>query len=391
MSSPGPTVVRVDLAARGYDVLVGRGLLGSLPTLAAAALGRPIRAACLVLDANARQHADALRATLASGGINAVCVEIHASEKAKSLDTLRDILTAMGAARLEREDPVIAVGGGITGDLAGFAAATYRRGVPVVQCPTTLLAMVDASVGGKTGVNLDAAGSLQKNMVGAFHQPSLVVADIDALTTLPEREFRAGLAECIKHGLIDNRPADTAPPHLEWIDSSLDNILRRDPDTLLELIERSVAFKASVVRDDERETAGLNGGRALLNLGHTFAHAIETLHHLSPTHDPADAPLLHGEAVGLGLIAAASTAVATGDAPAALTDTITSLLRRCALPTAIAGLPEGGTLLALMGADKKASGGRLRLIIPTGFLGARIASDVDPAAINAGWDAIRLA
>ncbi len=181
---------------------VGEGLLADLGRLASEALGRAPRAAFVIADANVGAHADAAGASLRAGGCAVSRASVVATEKAKTLETLGRLLEAMGAARIERADPVIAVGGGITGDVAGFAAACYRRGVPVVQCPTTLLSMVDASVGGKTGVNLEV-GVLQKNMVGAFWQPALVLADTATLATLPDREFRSGLAECVKHGLLD--------------------------------------------------------------------------------------------------------------------------------------------------------------------------------------------
>lgn len=390
MSQTPAETVRVELAERTYDVCIGTGLLASVPTMAGAALGRPLRAASLVFDANTAPHAADLARALRAAGVQLTEIELNASEKAKSLETFGRILAAMGAARLERNDPVIALGGGITGDVAGFAAASYRRGVPVIQCPTTLLSMVDASVGGKTGVNLDAGGSLQKNMVGAFHQPTVVVADIGTLSTLPDREFRAGLAECLKHGLLDSSPGAGGRTHLTWITDSLDRILARDPTVLVELIARSVAFKAGVVRGDERETAESGGGRALLNLGHTFAHAIETLHHLSPTDNPGDAPLLHGEAVGLGLVACATTAVRMGLAPAALPEQISTLLTRCWLPASVRGLPDGAQLLALMGADKKTTGGKLRLVLPCKTHHARAVEILDHAPVLAGWDAIRM-
>lgn len=390
MSQTPAETVRVELAERSYDVCIGTGLLASVPTMAAAALGRSLRAASLVFDANTAPHAADLARALRAAGVQLTEIELNASEKAKSLETFGRILAAMGAARLERNDPVIALGGGITGDVAGFAAASYRRGVPVIQCPTTLLSMVDASVGGKTGVNLDAGGSLQKNMVGAFHQPTEVVADIGTLSTLPDREFRAGLAECLKHGLLDGSPGADGRTHLTWITDSLDRILARDPSVLVELIARSVTFKAGVVRGDERETAESGGGRALLNLGHTFAHAIETLHHLSPTDTPGDAPLLHGEAVGLGLVACATTAVRMGLAPAALPDQIRASLTRCGLPASVRGLPDGAHLLALMGADKKTTGGSLRLVLPRKTHHARAMEILDHAPVLAGWDAIRM-
>ena len=387
--SPAKTI-RVELADRGYDVRIGTGLLATLPATAAKALGRPIRAACLVVDANTHAHASILSQALRAAGTAVTEIEIRVNEKAKSLESFGRIVAAMGTARLERNDPVFAVGGGITGDLAGFAAASYRRGVPIIQCPTTLLSMVDASVGGKTGVNLDAGGSLQKNMVGAFHQPSLVVADINTLSTLPDREFRAGLAECIKHGLIDGTNGPDGRSHLDWIIDSLDRILGREPATLADLIARSVAFKAGVVRADERETAETGGGRALLNLGHTFAHAIETLHDISPTGQPEEAPLLHGEAVGLGLIACTTTAFRMGLVPEGSADSVVALLDRCGLPTSVRGLPEGDDLLSLMGADKKTTGGKLRLVLPCGVNLAKVVDVLDESPVLMGWDAIRV-
>lgn len=378
--------IRVELAERAYEVRTGAGLLGSLGAIAAEILGRTPRAAFVVFDANVGPHAQGAIASLRGAGCQVAQASINATEPHKSLDTFARLLAEMGAARIERSDPVIAVGGGITGDLAGFAAAAYRRGVPVVQCPTTLLSMVDASVGGKTGVNLDVAGTLQKNMVGAFHQPALVLADIDTLATLPDREFRAGLAECVKHALLDGGP-DGPGTHLPWIEANLGMILARHSETLIELITRSVAFKAMVVADDEREL--LEGGRALLNLGHTFAHAIETLGHISPTASPADAPLLHGEAVALGLVAAATTSAHLGRAGTDLPAQVRAMLARCALPVAVAGLPDTRELLRLMGADKKTTGGELRLVLPEPGCRASVVAAPDERAIVAGWEAVR--
>lgn len=380
--------VRVELAERAYEVRIGPGLLGTLGASVAAALGGRPRAAFVVLDARVESHAQLGIHSLRNAGFRVTQASIAATEREKSIDTLARLLAEMGAARIERGEPVVAIGGGITGDVAGFAAATYRRGVPLVQCPTTLLSMVDASVGGKTGVNLEVAGTLQKNMVGAFHQPALVLADIDTLDTLPDREFRAGLAECLKHGLLDGRPDGAAGgTHLPWIEAHLDAILSRDRATLTELIARSVAFKAGVVAGDERELA--EGGRTLLNLGHTFAHAIETLGRLSPTSRPADAPLLHGEAVALGLVAAATTSACLGRVGGELPQQVRTLLARCALPVAVAGLPDSPTLLGLMGADKKTTGGELRLVLPDPGCRASVVTAPDERAIVAGWDAVR--
>jgi 3-dehydroquinate synthetase len=383
--SPAP--VRVSLGARSYDVRIGRGILADLPEALAECLGRPPRAACAVIDRNAETHARPVLRALADAGVALAEVTIDATEPDKSLETLRRILTEMGRARLERNDPVIAVGGGIVGDVAGLAASTYRRGVPVLQCPTTLLAMVDASVGGKTGVNLQVDGQLQKNMVGAFHQPALVLADTATLDTLPERHFRAGLAECIKHGLIDGAVRDGS--HLDWIERTLLRILARDPEALAELIERSVRCKAAVVAGDEHERLDA-GGRAMLNLGHTFAHAIETIETLTPTGRAEDAPLLHGEAVALGLIAAAEAGVALRRSPPGLPGRVGRVLGACALPTRIAALPDDGVLLARMGADKKSSGGRLRIVVPLDGHRAEVVDDPPSEAIARGWAGIRL-
>lgn len=388
-AAPEHRTVRLSLGERAYEVRIGNGLLDDLGTLAAEALGRPLRRVFMVVDSNVETHAARATASLASVGGSSVSESITAAEARKSVETVHAILTRMAEARLERDDPVVALGGGIACDVAGFAAACYRRGVPIIQCPTTLLAMVDASVGGKTGVNLRAGGALQKNMAGAFHQPSLVLADIGTLATLPDREFRAGLAECVKHGLLSGCVGDVE--HLDWIARSIDAVLARDAPALIELIARSVAFKAAIVTGDERETGDGAGGRpsrALLNLGHTFAHAIETLPGLRATGSGAEG-LLHGEAVALGLVAAARSSAAMGLAGPDLEEEVRSLLARCGLPAAVRGLVETQELLGRMGADKKAAAGRLRLILPLPGRTARIVVDPAAQAVAAGWDAIR--
>jgi 3-dehydroquinate synthase len=310
------------------------------------------------------------------------------SESAKTLETVQRMLEVLTTAQLDRGDLVIVIGGGVLGDLGGFAAATYRRGVRWMNMPTTLLAMVDASVGGKTGANLFINGSLKKNMVGAFWQPSLVLADIDKLATLGDRHYRAGLAECIKHGMLS---ADFGDPTLgAWTLAHVADIGHRVPRLLIELIARNVAVKARVVGTDEREEApNADGGRALLNLGHTFGHAIETLPNLSPDGDPGNAPLHHGEAVALGLVAASATAERLGIAPSGTLDQTRSTLIAAGLPTSVRGLPPTADLLALMMHDKKVAQGRLRVVLPSGAGRCRVIADPDPAAVEAGWATIR--
>jgi 3-dehydroquinate synthase len=294
----------------------------------------------------------------------------------------------MTAARHERTQPLVALGGGLVGDLAGFTAATYRRGVPLIQCPTTLLAMADASIGGKTGVNIDLGGEggLKKNMAGAFHQPALVLIDPDLLRSLAPRQFRAGLAECVKHGLIGAAAGD--PGLFRWTAEHLVGLLALDPPCVAELVARNIAVKAAIASPDEREERP-DGGRILLNLGHTFAHAIETLPHLTPDGDPTKAPLLHGEAVALGLVAAAETARELDLCGAAEVDQLLSVLSRSGLPVEINGLPPAARLIELMGFDKKVASGRLRLVLPTGTGHATVVSNPPIAAINAGLEAIR--
>lgn len=378
--------VRVEAGSGEYEVRIAPGVASSFASELPSLLGVPPGRLAAVVDAGLP---DAwVRATLdayTSAGYAVHTLAITPSERGKSLETLGEILGAIASARLERRDPVLAIGGGVVGDLAGFAASAYRRGVPVVQIPTTLLAMVDASVGGKTGVNLTLpTGELLKNMGGAFYQPRVVLADPDALKSLPEREFRAGLAECVKHGMIAGDWGD--PALFEWMSGSLGAILAREPDALVECVARNVAVKARVVGRDERELND-DGGRALLNLGHTFAHAIETLDHLAPAGESP--PLLHGEAVGLGLVAASACAASLGLCPVGAPDAARAAVGACGLPTRVAGLPGNGVLCARMLHDKKTAGGRMRLILPTENGRARVVSDPPMSAVEAGWDAIR--
>jgi 3-dehydroquinate synthetase len=374
--------IPVSLGARSYEVRVGAGLLAEVGLLTAGkARGRT---AFLVSDSNLPPSTVALALdSLAKAGFAVHTRSIRAVEAEKSLDTAARLLTDIASCRLDRLDPIIALGGGIVGDVAGFVAAIYRRGVPVIQCPTTLLSMVDASVGGKTGVNLATGTELRKNLVGAFHQPALVIADIATLGSLPEREFRAGLAECVKHGVI----AGSAGDLLAWTERSIPGILGRDPGTLIELVERNVHLKAGIVAADEREDDAKDQ-RALLNLGHTFGHAIETLPGLSPDADPRHAPLHHGEAVALGLVAAAQCAEHLGLGEPGSADRLVGILGRIGLPVRVSGLPGSAEVLGAMRHDKKVLGGRLRLVLPTSE-GVRIVEDPPEESVRAGLDAIR--
>ncbi len=386
--------VGVDLRAgtgdRSYEVRVGAGALGRGLSEIGGILGRVPARAFVVLDGGLPGEVRLIvEGALTGAGVGEVIVESFApTERAKTIGTLGRLLEAMVSARLERRDPVIAVGGGIVGDVAGYAAASYRRGVPVVQCPTTLLSMVDASVGGKTGINVEVGGGggrLVKNMAGAFWQPSAVLADVLVLGSLSERDFRCGLAECLKHGMLGGFvDAGLAA----WMRASMAAILEREPSVLTELVARNVAVKAAVVAADEREEAA-TGGRALLNLGHTYAHAIEPMGHLSPTINETDAPLRHGEAVALGLVAATGAGAALGLVPAERVDEVRALVESAGLPTRVAGLPGDDELIEAMGDDKKVSGGRLRIVVPDGEASCRVVEGPDVGAVRAGWGAIR--
>ncbi|HEX2839377.1 MAG TPA: 3-dehydroquinate synthase family protein [Phycisphaerales bacterium] len=390
--------VRVNLGSRSYDVAVG------VPADAVGDLLRrvcPSAARCFVVADPACSTSPITTSLIAAGlqvrvwnmddpdGQSATGRRMTAgtgvTESVKSLDTVEHLCGQFAAAGLDRRDAVLAVGGGIVGDLAGFAAAIYRRGIAWVNMPTTLLAMVDASVGGKTGANLFTATSTVKNMAGAFHQPSLVVIDPNWLATLPPRHLRAGLAECIKHALL-YRSVPGFGDHDLWNNTS--DIIRRadlvrDPSAVADLIARNVTLKARVVEHDEFEIApDATGGRALLNLGHTFAHVIEGL----PGQD-----VLHGEAVGLGLVAAAHTARSLGRVDQEFVQTVCASVSGAGLPTSLAGLPTCHDLTQRMRGDKKTLGGKLRLILPgPGVWGyAGIVADPPDTAVHAGWDAIR--
>ncbi len=379
------STVRVDTASKSYDVVVGSGLLASLGDLVLPVVERA-RKALVIHDAKLPGSlVESCGRSLTEAGLVPVLQPFEASESNKVLAQAEFLHGRAAFAKLDRHDIVVALGGGIVGDVAGFVAATFKRGLRVVQCPTTLLAMVDASVGGKTGVNLLHDGNLLKNYVGSFHQPELVVASVDALGTLPAREFRAGLAECIKHAMIS---ADWGDPDLwDWTTAAMGSIQSRNPEVLAELVARNVAVKAAVVGSDEHEMDE-SGGRALLNLGHTFAHAIETLPEISPDGDSAHAPLLHGEAVGLGLKAACATAVALGLFEDSEAIRVRNLLEEAGLPVGVRNLPPGDRILERMASDKKSLAGAMRLVLPTGRGRASLVHSPEPTAVMRGIESI---
>lgn len=343
------------------------------------------------------EMAAAIRQSLESCGISVIGRSCLHGEDSKSLADIRNLVEEMAIAGLDRRDLVVTFGGGATGDIGGFAAAIYKRGIAYVQIPTTLLAMVDASVGGKTGVNLRVFDNIEdensyrtlKNYVGAFHQPRLVLADVDTLHSLPTRELSAGLAECIKHAFLGAELGD--PDLLSWMLAHRDAIMARESDVLIELIARNVAIKAKIVIADEFETAPDDiGGRALLNLGHTFGHAIETLPAGTPGVDSYEPRFLHGEAVALGLCAAAACAELAGLVPIGILPQVRSAVAAFDLPTNVGGLPQSSEIIERMRSDKKSIGGSMRLILPTGIGSARVVRDVPEATIARAIDAIRI-
>jgi len=340
--------VPVSLGARSYDVRVGSGVLSDVG-VAAAAFGA--RRVAVVTDATVAGHwlASAEQA-LAAAGLSVSPVIIAGGEESKSFATLEWVCEALLGAGLERKDLVVALGGGVVGDLAGFAAGVLKRGVDFIQVPTTLLAQVDSSVGGKTGINAKAG----KNLIGLFHQPRLVLADIATLATLPRRELQAGFAEVIKYGLIDD------PEFFAWCERHAEAALSGNATILTEAVSRSVVAKARVVGADERES----GQRALLNLGHTFAHALEST-------AGYDGRLLHGEAVATGLALALRFSARQGLCPESDSRRLDALLQRCGYAVRLPDCPGGPfhteTLLAAMAHDKKNEGGALTLILARGI------------------------
>ncbi|MEJ7139030.1 3-dehydroquinate synthase [Amphibiibacter pelophylacis] len=358
MTSPSKILAtcRVALADRSYDVRIGQGLLGD----AASYFDLPrSRQALIVTNTTVGPlYGAALKAALAGRHDTLHYLELPDGEAYKTSETLGLIYDALLRPACDRKTLIYALGGGVVGDVAGYAAATYMRGVPFVQIPTTLLAQVDSSVGGKTAIN----HPLGKNMIGAFYQPLRVLCDLDALKTLAPRELSAGLAEVIKYGPI----ADMA--FLAWLEEHMDALVARDPAALAYAVERSCAIKADVVGQDERESAL----RAILNFGHTFGHAIEA--------GLGYGQWLHGEAVGCGMIMAAHLSQRLGLIDAGLVDRLTRLCQRAGLPVTLSpalGLtPE--RMVELMQVDKKTEAGRLNFVLVDGHKARVQAVDADP-------------
>ncbi|MCE7027690.1 3-dehydroquinate synthase [Jiella avicenniae] len=356
--------VEVSLGSRSYDIVIGEGLIDRAGAEIAAVLPG-IRAVVLTDETVARLHLTRLEIALQSAGIGSTSVTLPAGETTKSFAQLERAVDAILEARLERGDAVIALGGGVIGDLAGFASAIVKRGTNFVQIPTTLLAQVDSSVGGKTGINTPRG----KNLVGAFHQPSLVLSDIALLDTLSPREFAAGYAEVVKYGLIDR------PDFFDFLERRREAIFAGGPERA-EAIAISCQAKAAVVAADEAE----HGDRALLNLGHTFGHALER----AVGYDPAR--LVHGEGVAIGMALAHRFSVRMGLATGQDAGRVAAHLQAAGLPTEIAAIPgpalDRPTLMEAIAQDKKVSRGRLTFILTHGIGRAFVARDVDRADVE---------
>ena len=348
---------------RPYDVVVGRGLLAQAGgRIAPLARGRTV----VISDETvAAIHGPAAMAALEAAGVRSEMVTVPAGEASKSFARLERVLDRLLEIGLDRRDVVVALGGGVVGDLAGLAAALYMRGIDFVQLPTTLLAQVDSSVGGKTAIDTPRG----KNLIGAFHQPRLVLADIDVLATLPDKQLRSGWAEVLKHGLI----CDLA--FFDWLASEGADGARGDPAALERAVVRSVEIKSAVVGEDEKEA----GRRALLNLGHTFGHAVEAELGFE------EAALAHGEAVALGCCLAFRYSARQGLCPEADARRVEAVIAAAGLPTRLdqAGTFDADRLLALMAGDKKAEGGALTLILAHGIGQAFVAKGVDAGAVRA--------
>jgi 3-dehydroquinate synthase len=334
-------IVNVSLGQRSYQIKIGSRLLERLG--AECARLAPGRRCAIISDRRVAPHyAAAARRSLAKAGFDPVLITVPAGETAKSLQSVQLCYNQLAAHRLERKSFIVALGGGVVGDLAGFVAATYLRGIAFVQVPTTLLAQVDSSVGGKVGVNLKAG----KNLVGAFHQPRLVLCDLDTLKTLPEREYRSGLAEVIKYGIISDAAL------FARLEREMPKLLRRDVKTLAEIVARCCEIKADVVGRDETDF----GPRAILNFGHTIGHALEAISRYGK--------YLHGEAISLGQIAAAELSQRLSGLKPTDVGRVRELFQRAGLPTAVRLPPaQCRRLFQAMQLDKKVSDGKIKFVL----------------------------
>lgn len=357
--------INVDLGERSYEILIGGGLLQQAGEMIQSL--RPGAKCAIITDETvASHHLAALEASLTDAGITSQAIILQPGEATKSFTQLQSVVEGLLAQRIERADLVIAFGGGVIGDLAGFAASILRRGVDFVQIPTSLLAQVDSSVGGKTGINSPHG----KNLIGAFHQPILVLCDTDVLQTLEPRQFRAGYAEVAKYGLIRDKAFVT------WLEENRPALFDLDPAALTEAIRFSCAMKARVVHEDEKE----HGVRALLNLGHTFGHAFESLTGYGDR-------LLHGEAISIGMVMAFAFSEELGHCPAGRSETVAKHFKAVGLPTALSDIPayEELTLDAVvdkMSQDKKVERGTLVFILAHEIGDAFISRDVSPTALR---------
>ena len=334
-------IVNVPLGTRSYRIQIGRGLLASL---GAECKKLRLGARCaIVSDTNvARRYARAAQRSLARAGFDSFLITLPAGETAKSMKTIVAAYDRLATHRLERKSFIVALGGGVVGDVAGFLAATYLRGIAFVQVPTTLLAQVDSSVGGKVGVNLKAG----KNLVGAFYQPKLVLCDLDTLKSLPPREYRAGLAEVIKYGIIRDAAL------FRKLERAMPGLLRREPKVLTDIIARCCEIKAEVVGKDETE----GGLRAILNFGHTIGHALEAI--------SGYGKYLHGEAISIGQVAAAELSTRLSGLPPAERNRIRALFQAAGLPVQVKLNPASRQkLFSAMRLDKKVSGGEIKFVL----------------------------
>lgn len=359
-------IVHVELGDRAYSIEIGSGLLGGITEFLRARTR--VTHAVIITDSNVVEpYANAARRALESSGIRVDILAIDAGEASKSVESADRLWQQMLACRADRTTVVIAVGGGVVGDLGGFVAATYARGLTFIQVPTTLLAHVDSSVGGKVGVNLPGA----KNLVGAFWQPAGVLIDLETLDTLPEREYRAGLAEVVKYGVI----LDEA--FFALLESRVEKVHVRDRDTLQRIIARCCELKAHVVRHDERETTGL---RAVLNYGHTFCHAFETV--------TGYGHYLHGEAVSIGMVCAAQLAHSLGRVDEAFCSRQRRLLTELKLPVTF-DTEDNDALLGVMRHDKKTEHGRLRFVLPSRMGHVELVDGIDAEQVREVLDKCR--
>lgn len=339
MSPTANATVMVQLGERSYPICIGAGTLDRLGArLAEQKLGR--RIAVVTNPVVGRLYRQPVVQSLTAAGFEPTVLEVPDGEEHKNLAWLAFLYDRLVDARLDRDSALVALGGGVIGDLAGFTAATFQRGVPFVQAPTTLLAQVDSSVGGKTAVNHPGG----KNLIGAFHQPLLVWIDVGTLKTLPRREVQAGMAEVIKHAAV------LGPALFELLEEKLEAVMRLDETLLIEVVRQNCAIKAAVVGEDERES----GYRAILNFGHTVAHAIEMLTDYRG--------YLHGEAVAIGMAFAARLSRARGVCTPAVADRIIALLQRAGLPTEIPKELVGRHLALAVETDKKVSGGKVKFV-----------------------------